>query len=109
MTMIRGAVAWRLVQWGQAMLTVGGAWLVWHGTGSGLWALVWAIGGLLLPAWLLAWQQVWAAALNREDRLALRVRWRAWVAEVGWNVRVFGWQQPWRASACPEVMSQDVV
>jgi triacylglycerol lipase len=102
MAWMSGAVTWRLVQLGSVVLAL--AWAVWWrrlgggvvGAGCGVAAV------LLSPVWLLGLQSARAACLNQEDRLPLRVHWRAWAAEVGWNLRVFGWQQPWRAGACPD-------
>lgn len=101
MTGMRGAVAWRWVQLGaMAMAAAVGGWGWAHG---GVWAGGLAgLAVLLAPAWLLACQTAWAARLNREDPLTWRQRWRAWAVEWRWNQRVFGWQQPWQAEACPD-------
>jgi hypothetical protein len=101
---MRGAVAWRCVQVGSLAMAaaVGGWWGAHVGAAAGGLA---ALAVLLAPAWLLACQSAWSARLNREDVLTWRQRGRAWAVEWWWNQRVFGWQQPWRADACPDTVA----
>lgn len=102
MTVLQGAMTWRLVQVGSCAAALGGAWWWrWQGGGAAG-AGLWMAAVLLAPGWLLASQTWWAARLNREDRLTAWERWRAWAVEWRWNLQVFGWQQPWRAGACPD-------
>lgn len=99
---IDGATTWRVVQLGSLGLALG--WAVWwRGRGGGLpGAAAGVVAVLLAPAWMLALQGAWAGHLNHEDRVPGRVRWRAWAVEAVWNLRIFGWQQPWRTRACPD-------
>lgn len=61
-----------------------------------------AVGLMGSPAWALLTQGLWAAALSDGQGPGPWARWRAGGAELLWNLRVFGWQQPWRSNACPD-------
>lgn len=105
MTASSGSKTWRAVQLGSIALA--SCWIAgWrYAGGGGFGAAAGALAVLAAPGGLLAVQSLWASHLMRGAGWSVapaRVRWRAWAAEVRWNLRVFGWQQPWRAAACPD-------
>lgn len=98
------AKVWRAVQLGGVGVAAVWASAWWHAgrPGVALAGCVWLLGG---PAWALLLQGLWAAALSGADGPRAAVRWRAGAAELVWNLRVFGWQQPWRSAACPDTVA----
>lgn len=93
------ARVWRVTQVGGLCLTAAWALLAWRGGHPGV-ALGVVLGSLGVPLWALLLQAMWAGWLSGGP--GWWVRWRAVWAELGWNLRVFGWQQPWCAHRYPD-------
>jgi triacylglycerol lipase len=101
------AVVWRVVQLGSLLWM--GLWWGWcRWLGWPVWvAVLGVLWVLALPGVSLAWQGVVAARTARQQGLPplpAGVRLWAWAVEWAWCLRVFGWQMPWRAQACPDTV-----
>lgn len=85
-------------------LVVVGAWCVYWGPRAP--AVAWAglaVAALAPAAWLgIEFMASWRVNRRHAPAPALASLLRAWGAESGWAILVFGWRQPFRANAVPD-------
>lgn len=99
-------------RWQQAMVFGGWAlalaWLGWQWPHSPAWALAGAAVVLLGPAWSVGLQFIGMLGAPRHGAVLPPVRvaalLRAWWAETVLAYRIFGWRQPFRHSAVPDLL-----